>query len=305
MTSSSDPAARIFNPKALYAKRARALRRGVCSFVRDRALEDIAERLAAANRTFEHAAVFDWTGSAISLAATAPGKARRWTLLAHPLAPALRDRSGGVDVIAGDACEPPLADQSADLIVSLFDLHWSNDPPGALIRLRRALRPDGLLLAAFLGEETLMGLRSALQAAEIDLSGGAGRRVSPMIDARTAGGLLQRAGFALPVADVDRVRVRYGSASSVLDDLRGMGETACFAAPAPALRPAVLERAAEELAKAEDARDGKFTLGFEIVHLTAWAPHPSQPKPLKPGSASFSLAEAVKGSSAKGKGGEG
>lgn len=183
-----------------------------------------------------------------------------------------------------------------DLALSCLDLHWVNDLPGALLQVRRAVRPDGLFLAAMLGGDTLVELREAWLAAEIEVEGGASPRVSPFADGRDAGALLQRAGFALPVVDTDRITVTYADALALMLDLRGMGETnAVGLRRRGGTRRTTLFRAAEIYGERFREPDGRVRATFEVITLTGWVPHESQPKPLKPGSAAFRLAEALGG----------
>jgi len=200
---------------------------------------------------------------------------------------------GGLRIVA-DEERLPFADASLDLVVSLLNLHWTNDLVGALIQIRQALKPDGLFLGALLGGETLTELRQALMQAEIDIHGGAGPRVSPFADALDGAGLLQRAGFALPVADIDRVTVRYDHPIKLMADLRAMGETNVLyeRSPRPLTR-AVLGRMSEIYAERFALPDGRIPATFEIVSLTGWAHHASQQQPLKPGSAKMRLADAL------------
>ena len=188
----------------------------------------------------------------------------------------------------------PFADGAFDLVVSSMSLHAVDDLPGALSEARRVLRPDGLFLAVFPGERTLGELRAALRAGEARATGGLSPRVAPMVAVKDAGALLQRAGFALPVADVVPVTVRYGDPARVFADLRAMGETNSAAAgPRGAMRRDAL---AASLAAYEETRaNGKVTATFDLVALTGWSPHASQPVPLKPGSARASMAAAVLG----------
>lgn len=183
----------------------------------------------------------------------------------------------------------PFPEQSFDLIVSAGVLDSVNDVPGMLVLANRLLRPDGLFLCAFAGAGTLATLRSAMLEAEADRPAA---RFHPQIDVRSAGDLLTRAGFALPVADTETLTVRYSSMFSLLRDLRGMAAGNLLEHPAPLAR-ATLARAAEGFAARADA-DGRTTERFEIVYMTGWAPDPSQPKPARRGSASISLAEALK-----------
>ncbi len=188
----------------------------------------------------------------------------------------------------------PFASGRLDLAVSLLSLHWTNDLVGALVQIRRALKPDGLFIGALYGGETLTELRQALLQAEADLAGGAGPRVSPYADAVDGAGLLQRAGFALPVSDVDRITVRYASPLKLMSDLRAMGEAnALIERPRCPLTRAVLERTCEIYTERFGLRDGRVPATFEIVTLTGWAPHASQQQALKPGSARMRLADAL------------
>jgi len=188
----------------------------------------------------------------------------------------------------------PFAPESLDLVVSTLALHWTNDLVGALIQIRRALRPDGLFIGAMLGGASLTELRQCLLEAEAELSGGAGPRVSPFADAFDAAGLLQRAGFALPVADVDRVRVRYAHPLALLADLRAMGETnVLLDRPRRPLPRRVLMRAMALYVERFAEPDGRVPATFEIITATGWAPHEDQQKPLRPGSAKMRLADAL------------
>lgn len=184
-------------------------------------------------------------------------------------------------------------DQSQDLIVSLMSLHWANDLPGALAQIRRALKPDGLFLGTLLGAGTLKELRGVLTEAELEARGGAQARVSPFADGFDGAALLQRAGFALPVADVDRVTVRYPDLFALVRDLRAMGETNVLAGPLRPLTRGIAGRAAELYARRYGEADGRIPATFEIVHLAGWAPHESQQKPLPRGSAKMRLADAL------------
>ena len=186
-----------------------------------------------------------------------------------------------------------LPDQSQDLIVSLMSLHWANDLPGALAQIRRALRPDGLFLGTLLGAGTLKELRAVLTQAELEVRGGAQARVSPFADGFDGAALLQRAGFALPVSDVDRLTVRYSDLYALIRDLRAMGETNALTGPVRPITRGMLARAAELYAERFAEPDGRLPATFEIVHLAGWAPHESQQKPLPRGSAKFRLADAL------------
>ena len=181
-----------------------------------------------------------------------------------------------------------------DLVTSVLALHAVNDLPGVLVQVRRALKPDGLFLAALFGGETLTELRQSLATAEIEVTGGISPRVAPFGDVRDLGGLLQRAGFALPVADVERTVVRYRDLSSLVRDLRAMGETNALVERSRKPMPRALWAAAAAHYAAHFADpDGKLRATFDIVYLTGWAPHESQQQPLKPGSAKTRLADAL------------
>ncbi|MBR9761972.1 MAG: methyltransferase domain-containing protein [Rhodobacteraceae bacterium] len=187
-----------------------------------------------------------------------------------------------------------LAPGSADLVMHVFDLHWSNDPVGQLIQCRRALRPDGLLLAVFFGGQTLHELRACLGQAEIEVTGGLSPRIAPMGEVRDLGGLLQRAGFALPVVDSDTVKVDYESPLRLMADLRAMGEgNALHQRLRHPTRRAVMLRAVELYLQTHADAAGRVPATFELVTLTGWAPHESQQQPLRPGSALSSLADAL------------
>ena len=272
------PAAPILFDRALLGVRlARAQREGAATFLLDRTAEDMVDRLQAVSRSFSAAADV-WT----------PGAG---------LAEALRGRIGSVDPIAFTASEAlGLAPESLDLAISALAFQFVNDLPGVLAQLRRALKPDGLLLAAMLGGDTLTELRQSFAAAEAECEGGASPRVAPFADLRDIGALLQRAGFALPVTDVDRVVVRYSSAFALMADLRRMGATNVLRERrhTPTRRATMLRMAQIYGERFADA-DGRIRATFDIVWLSGWAPHESQPKPLKPGSAKASLEAAVKG----------
>ena len=188
----------------------------------------------------------------------------------------------------------PFADASIDLAVSVLALHTVNDLPGTLVQVRRALKPDGLFLAALLGGDTLTELRQSFALAEAELDGGVSPHVAPFADVRELGALLQRAGFALPVADVDRVTVRYSSVFSLMHDLRGMGATnVLIERKRQPLRRATLLRMAQLYAENFADPDDKLRATFDIVWLSGWVPHPSQQQPLRPGSARTRLADAL------------
>lgn len=209
------------------------------------------------------------------------------------LSPAMAARAGRL-AVAGDEEYLPFADGGFDLVLSCLSLHWVNDLPGALIQIRRALRPDGLFVAAMFGGETGRELRQALAEAEIAVEGGLSPRVSPFADVRDMGGLLQRAGFALPVVDTDMLTVSYADPLSLMADLRGMGESnAVIERRKQLTRRATLMAAVERYRDLFGQPEGRVPATFQVLYLTAWAPHPSQQKALRPGSARARLADAL------------
>jgi len=214
------------------------------------------------------------------------------TLIGCDLAAGLLPRAG--PRLVADEEVLPFADGGLDLIVSALALHWVNDLPGTLLQIRRALRPDGLFLAALLGGDTLVELRAAMAAAEIATEGGIAPRVSPMIDTADAGALMQRAGFALPMVDVDTITVRYRSPLALMRELRGMGESNAVAArPKGFARRTTLAAAVTDYERRFGGDDGRVPATFQILYLTGWAPHAAQPRPLDPGSARARLADAL------------
>lgn len=208
-------------------------------------------------------------------------------------------KARGLDGVRGDGERLPFAAGTFDLVASVLALHWANDLPGVLTQIRSVLKPDGLFLGCLLSGGTLSELRTSLIEAESSLTGGVSPRVSPLPSLQDMAGLMQRAGFALPVADVDRVTVRYASPMKLMADLRGMGEQAAFAIrDGQERRPLsrrLLARTVEVYHDRFSDPDGKVRASFEIVWLSGWAPAAGQPQPLRPGSAKFSLADAVKG----------
>ncbi|MDE2577743.1 MAG: methyltransferase domain-containing protein [Hyphomicrobiales bacterium] len=270
----------IFDRGLIRQRRQRALRQGAAPFLLERASEELLGRLSAVQREFTHV---------LDLGTPTPA-------LAQSLGP--RALRAAADLPADVICDEellPFAPQSFDCVASALALQFVNDLPGALAQIRRALRPDGLFLACLIGGESLHELRAAFTQAESETSGGASPRVAPFADVRDMGGLLQRAGFALPVADVERVTVRYGHVFRLMADLRAMGATNALVARARApLGRACAMRVAEIYAERFADPDGRVRATFDIVWLSGWAPHESQQKPLKPGSAQARLADALK-----------
>lgn len=251
----------------------------------------VADRLLDVNRRFERALGL---GSRNGLAAgLVAGTGRIGTLIETDLAPAMVRTTAGPAV----ACDPevlPFAPASFDLVFSVLDLHGVNDLPGVLVQIRRALRPDGLFLAALFGAGTLGELRQSLLAAELEVEAGASPRIAPFADVRDLGELLPRAGFALPVADVDTVTITYADPLRLMADLRGMGEANALSERRRApLRRETLRRAAALYRERFGASDGRVPATFNIVYLTGWHPHESQQAPLKPGAAQHRLADAL------------
>jgi SAM-dependent methyltransferase len=266
----------LFDRALLRARMDRARLAGPVTFLLDRVVEDMADRLQAVTRGFADAAEI---GS--------PGE-----LLPRPLA----DRFASITRVDLDESETlPLEPESLDLALSALGLQFVNDLPGVLAQIRRALKPDGLLLAAMVGGDTLTELRQSFAAAEAECEGGVSPRVAPFADLRDIGGLLQRAGLALPVTDVDRVVVRYDSAFALMADLRRMGATNILIERRRIpTRRATMLRMAQIYAERFADPDGRIRATFDIIWLSGWAPHDSQPKPLRPGSAKSSLEAAVK-----------
>jgi len=214
-------------------------------------------------------------------------------LVSVDLAHGFARQASGLRVV-GDEETLPFADGSFDLVLSALSLHWVNDLPGALIQINRALKPDGLFLAAMLGGGSLEELRQALLTAELQVEGGGSPRVSPFADVPDAGRLLQRAGFALPVVDVDRIDVSYPDAIALMRELRGMGEANAVAARRrQPLKRAMLAATLRHYAERHAGIDGRLPATFQVLYLTAWAPHADQPKPLRPGSGRQRLATAL------------
>ncbi|NVO17137.1 MAG: methyltransferase domain-containing protein [Rhodoplanes sp.] len=283
-------APRVFDRPLLLQRRRRAAALGSAVFLLDRVAADMADRLAATLRTFDRVVDLGTPTDAVRTAlAFHP---RLGTLIAMDML-ATADRITGL-AVAADEEALPFADASLDLVVSGLALQTVNDLPGTFAQVRRALRPDGLFLAALLGGATLTELRQSFSAAESECDGGLSPRVAPFADVRDVGALLQRAGFALPVTDVDAVTVRYASPVALIQDLRRMGATNPLAERRRRpLRRTTLLRALQIYTDRFSDPDGRVRATFEIVWLSGWAPHESQQKPLRPGSATTRLADAL------------
>jgi SAM-dependent methyltransferase len=281
----------IFDRTLLRARRRRAFASGPATFLLDRVALDLADRLATVLRRFELALDLGTPGEAVRAALARVGSVGTIVAVGAPpdIAAAHRERS-----VVADEEALPFGEGAFDLVVSALALQFANDLPGVLVQIRRALKPDGLFLAALLGGETLAELRQSFAAAESEIEGGVSPRVAPFADLRDLGALMQRAGFALPVADADRLTVRYDSAFVLMRDLRRMGATnALLDRRRTPLRRATLMRMAEIYGERFADADGRARATFEIVWLSGWAPHPSQQQPLKPGTAKTRLADAL------------
>jgi SAM-dependent methyltransferase len=277
MASNHPAAPLLFDRALLRARQDRARKLGPATFLLDRIAEDMAERLNAVLRDFRTAAEVGTPGDQVRDALAG------------------RLQIARVDLPDLESEPLPLQAGSLDLVVSALAFQFVNDLPGVLAQIRRALRPDGLLLAAMLGGDTLSELRQCFAAAEAELEGGVSPRVAPFADLRDVGALLQRVDLALPVTDVDRVVVRYDSAFSLMQDLRRMGATNILVERRRIpTRRATMLRMAEIYAERFADPDGRIRATFDIIWLSGWAPHENQQKPLKPGSAQMGLAEAVK-----------
>ena len=279
MASTPAAAPILFDRALLRTRQNRAQRAGPATFLLDRVRQDMEERLHAVLREFADVAEV-----------CTPGE-----LLRTPA----RDRFRSVTHVGLQDSESEtlaLQPESLDLVVSALGLQFVNDLPGVFAQIRRALRPDGLLLAAMIGGDTLTELRQCFAFAEAELEGGVSPRVAPFADLRDIGALLQRAGLALPVTDADRVIVRYDSAFALMRDLRRMGATNILVERrrTPTRRATLLRMAQLYGERFADA-DGRIRATFEVIWLSGWAPHGSQQQPLKPGSAKAGLAEAVRG----------
>jgi SAM-dependent methyltransferase len=268
----------LFDRALLLARRSRALRFGPATFLLDRVAEDMAERLHAVLREFKNGADVG-----------TPSDQVRNALLERV------DQLARIDLPDLESEPLPLQPESLDLIISALAFQFVNDLPGVLAQIRRALRPDGLFLAAMIGGDTLTELRQSFASAEAECEGGVSPRVAPFADLRDIGALLQRASFALPVTDVDRIVARYDDAFALMQDLRRMGSTNILVERrrTPTRRATMLRMAQIYRERFADA-DGRIRATFDVIWLSGWAPHESQQKPLKPGSAQASLAAAVK-----------
>jgi SAM-dependent methyltransferase len=276
----------IFDRLLQRRRRRRAASAEATTFLLERVADELTDRLATVMRRFDMAVDLGTPGEAVRVAL------RRLDSIGMVVGADVLPRKRPFVVADEEAL--PFRDGALDLVVSGLALQDVNDLPGALLQVCRALKADGLFLAALFGGETLTELRQSFAAAESEIEGGVSPRVAPFADLRDLGGLLQRAGFALPVTDVDRLTVRYGSVFDLLHDLRRMGATnSLVARRRKPLRRATLQRMADIYALQFADPDGRIRATFDIVWLSGWAPHPDQQQPLKPGSAKARLADAL------------
>jgi NADH dehydrogenase [ubiquinone] 1 alpha subcomplex assembly factor 5 len=291
MPSPEGPIA-VFDRRAVRGHRERAAAAPrTADFLVAEAAERLADRLDDIARRFPLALDLGCRDGII--ARTLRGRGGIETLLHADCAPGYA-RQAPAPALVAEAEALPIRPGSLDLVLSTLELHWANDLPGALLQLRQSLKPDGLLLVSLFGGETLTQLRRALMEAELAEQGGAGPRVSPFADIRDLGQLLQRAGFALPVVDSDIVTVTYADALALMRDLRAMGESNAVCERRRGFtRRATLLGAVRRYAELFAGPDGRIPASFEIITLTAWAPHAGQQRPLRPGSAAARLATAL------------
>src|ERR1700722_13635704 len=284
------PSPLIFDRALIRARRRRAASIGPATFLLDRVADDLADRLAVVLRRFDLALDLGSPGDAVRTALARLGSIGS-IVSADTVSAA---KAATAPCVVADEEALPFRDAAFDLVVAALSLQFVNDLPGTLVQIRRVLKPDGLFLAALIGGDTLTELRQSFAAAESEIEGGVSPRVAPFADLRDLGALLQRAGFALPVTDVDRVTVRYDNVFALMRDLRRMGATnALLARRRTPLRRATLLRMAEIYASRFADADGRMRATFEIVWLSGWAPHPDQQQPLRPGSAKTRLADAL------------
>jgi SAM-dependent methyltransferase len=284
----------VFDRSLLRKRRERAARAWHrADFLKREIAERLADRLDDIKRVFPLA--LDLGAHGDEVASALADRAGVECLVRADLALGFAQRANGPAVVA-DEERLPFAAGSFDLVLSAMALHWVNDLPGTLVQINRILKPDGLVLAAMLGGATLWQLRQALAAAESEVEGGLSPRVSPFADLRDAAGLMQRAGFALPVADSETIDVEYDNALSLMRDLGAMGESNLAVERRRGFtRRATLLRAAEIYGERFAARSGRVRASFEVLYLHGWRPHASQPQALKPGSAAQRLADALGG----------
>jgi len=291
----TDNPAAPFDRQAVRLHRDRAAARFESyAFLFDEIGERLLDRLSDIRRPFRRALEIGARDGRLRDRLTLADELYVRTDLSKRMAKAALARNPGPLTVVADEEMLPFADNAFDLVVTNLSLHWVNDLPGALAQIRRVLRPDGLLLATLFGGETLTELRQSLLAADVAISDGASPRVSPFCDVRDAAHLLSRAGFALPVADVDRLNVTYPDVLALMRDLRGMGETSALNLRQKSVTPrATFATANEHYRRAFPAENDRLRATFEVIYLAAWRPHESQQKPLRPGAATTRLADAL------------
>ncbi len=280
----------VFNRRAVRRNRDRAAARfSEHDFLFREVAERLLDRLDDVARAFPLALDLGCRTGLIGQLRGTRGKIE--TLVQCDLSEKMARAAGG---FVADEEAPPFAPGTFDLVLSALSLHWTNDLPGALAQIRSILKPDGFFLGALFGADTLKELRRALTDAELEVAGGASPRVAPFADVRDLGALLQRAGFALPVVDADTIAVSYDDPLRLMRDLRGMGEGNAIAKRLERFsRRRLFAHAAERYRGSHAGSDGRVPATFQVVFLAGWAPHPGQPKPLRPGSAKASLAQAL------------
>ncbi|MBM3546684.1 MAG: methyltransferase domain-containing protein [Alphaproteobacteria bacterium] len=291
MTGTVPEGARVFDRARVRRQRTRAAATlGGADFLLREVGERLADRLDDIRRRFPLALDLGCHRGELGRVLAGRGVDR---LIQADLAPEMAKRAGG-PAVACDEELLPFAEASLDAVLSCFSLHWVNDLPGALVQIRRALKPDGLFLAAMLGGDTLTELRQAWLEAESEVEGGVSPRVSPFVDLRDAAGLLQRAGFALPVADADRLTVTYTDALTLMRELKAMGEANALIERrrSPTRRDTLAAAAAIYQSRFAEAGD-RVRATFQVIYLIGWAPSADQPKALRPGSAASRLAAAL------------
>lgn len=283
---------RIFDQDLVTANRLRARRRleTGTDFLLEIAARELSERLSLVERRFEQAVELHGATGAAARLTLQTGKIDRLDRIETH-----QDFSAEGDALTVAPFEAvPLAPQSVNLVLSPLALHLTNDTPGVLVQIRRALKPDGLFLAAIPGAGTLGELRDVLLTTEVELHGGASPRVIPFPDIRDVGALLQRAGFTLPVVDEESYTVRYDNLFALMRDLKAMGmANPLIGRSRKPVGRAFFLKAAERYAERYADPDGRIRATFSIIYVSGWAPHESQQKPLKPGSAKMRLADAL------------
>lgn len=286
------PPPRIFDSRQLLRQRERASQHALAhDFLLQRVVDDFVERLDVVNRQF--ATILDLGSHHGVIGRSMAGRPGAETVVSADTSQRVLDQCAAPRVVV-DLEALPFHDATFDLVVSGLSLQLINDLPGALVQVRRCLKPDGLFLGAMLGGSTLQELRAAFVAAEAAIEGGVSPRVAPFADLRDLGSLLQRSGFALPVVDADIVTVAYPTPLHLMREIRGMGASNMLVERRrKPLRRATLMRAIEIYGERYARADGRVTATFEILTMTGWCPHESQPKPLQPGSAKTRLADAL------------